>query len=287
MVNHHQTHSVQKSLEFKERGNKCFQTGNFKDAEAFYTESIKYDPNNPVLYTNRSMALLKLSLFNRVISDAEHAISLLPQNMKAYFQLAQAQLALDSSFDALLSAEKAHKLCLHEIQVGGKGGSSIGPITELVLRCKKINWERKECEKEKKRCKLLAEVISGLEGSRDREMDQLRSLGEDESTIKDVHEKYDSMVEETRKIWASATGERKREVPEWCVDNITFSVMLDPVVTKTGQSYDRSSIMEHLKRSKTDPLTREPLRLEDLRPNLALRSACEEFLEENGWAVDW
>jgi STIP1 family protein 1 len=57
--------------------------------------------------------------------------------------------------------------------------------------------------------------------------------------------------------------------------------------TKTGQSYDRSSIMEHLKRSQTDPLTREPLRLEDLRPNLALREACEEFLEQNGWAVDW
>ncbi|SZF01191.1 unnamed protein product [Blumeria hordei] len=287
MVNHHQTYSVQKSLEFKEKGNKCFQNGNFKDAEAFYTESIKYDPNNPVLYTNRSMALLKLSLFNRVVSDAEHAISLLPQNMKAYFQLAKAQLALDSSSDALLSAEKAHKLCLHEVQVGGKGGSSIGPITDLVLKCKKRNWEKNECVKEKKRCKLLAEVISGLEGSRDREMDQLRNLGEDESAIKDVYEKYDGMIEETRKIWASATGERKREVPEWCVDNITFSVMLDPVVTKTGQSYDRSSIMEHLKRSKTDPLTREPLRLEDLRPNLALRSACEEFLEENGWAVDW
>jgi len=45
--------------------------------------------------------------------------------------------------------------------------------------------------------------------------------------------------------------------------------------------------MEHLKRSQTDPLTREPLRVEDLRPNLALKEACEQFLAENGWAVDW
>jgi len=45
--------------------------------------------------------------------------------------------------------------------------------------------------------------------------------------------------------------------------------------------------MEHLKRSPTDPLTREPLKVEDLRPNLALKEACEAFLEENGWAVDW
>lgn len=45
--------------------------------------------------------------------------------------------------------------------------------------------------------------------------------------------------------------------------------------------------MEHLKRSPTDPLTREPLRADELRPNLALKAACEEFLENNGWAVDW
>lgn len=45
--------------------------------------------------------------------------------------------------------------------------------------------------------------------------------------------------------------------------------------------------MEHLKRSPTDPLTREPLRAAELRPNIALRQACEEFLQENGWAADW
>ena len=110
---------------------------------------------------------------------------------------------------------------------------------------------------------------------------------------------------------------RRRKVPDWAIDDITFSVMLDPVIvctcflfrsllpqistplytevylltryqqTKNGQSYDRSSIMEHLKRSSTDPLTREPLKLEDLRPNRALKEACADFLAENGWAVDW
>lgn len=45
--------------------------------------------------------------------------------------------------------------------------------------------------------------------------------------------------------------------------------------------------MEHLRRQPIDPLTREPLLISELRPNLALRQACEEFLDENGWAVDW
>ena len=71
------------------------------------------------------------------------------------------------------------------------------------------------------------------------------------------------------------------------IDNITFQFMHDPVITKSGQSYERSTIEAHLKISPTDPLTREPLRKEDLRPNLALKQACEEFLEKNGWAADW
>jgi len=76
-------------------------------------------------------------------------------------------------------------------------------------------------------------------------------------------------------------------VPDYLIDNITFSIMHDPVVTKHGQSYERATILEHLRRSKTDPLTREPLTEEDLRPNLALRAACEEFMQANGWAVDY
>lgn len=63
--------------------------------------------------------------------------------------------------------------------------------------------------------------------------------------------------------------------------------MHDPVMTKNGHSYERSTMIEHLRGSQTDPLTREYLQVEDLRPNLALRQACEEFLENNGWAVDW
>ena len=45
--------------------------------------------------------------------------------------------------------------------------------------------------------------------------------------------------------------------------------------------------MEHLKQSQTDPLTRQPMTMVDVRTNLALKEACEEFLEKNGWAVDY
>ena len=79
----------------------------------------------------------------------------------------------------------------------------------------------------------------------------------------------------------------QREVPDHLIDQISFSVMLDPVVTIHGHSYERSTIESHLRLSETDPLTRDPLTKADLRPNLALKAASAEFLEKNGWAVDW
>lgn len=282
-----------KALEYKERGNKCFQSGDYIGAEALYSKAIIYDPINPTLYTNRSLALLKLSNFISVIDDSLHAISLSPPsaiNMKAHFQLAQAQIALHHAQPALESVKIAHKLCVDEVVSGGKGASSIGPITELVLRCKKERWEEREDERLRARPGLLNEVVRGLERDREAYISVLRSEGKLDD-VKEVEARYEAKIEAVRRTFelAGSVGDegRRRKVPDWCLDDITFSVMLDPVVTKTGQSYDRSSIMEHLKRSPTDPLTREPLRLEDLRPNLALKAACEEFLEENGWAVDW
>jgi len=80
----------------------------------------------------------------------------------------------------------------------------------------------------------------------------------------------------------------KREVPDYLIDGITFEIMNDPVVTKNGRSYERATIIEHLKRSPTDPLTREPLTINELRPNIALKEACTEFMEKNsGWIYDW
>jgi hypothetical protein len=61
--------------------------------------------------------------------------------------------------------------------------------------------------------------------------------------------------------------------------------MHDPVMTRNGHSYERATIYEHLKRSKTDPLTREPLSIDELRPNYGLKAACDEFWESG--ASDW
>jgi STIP1 family protein 1 len=54
--------------------------------------------------------------------------------------------------------------------------------------------------------------------------------------------------------------------------------MRDPVVTDTGQSYEREVIEQHILRNgKTDPITREPI-TGRLYPNLALKKAIGDFI---------
>lgn len=276
----------------KEEGNKHFQNGDFKSAEVLYGRAIQQDSLNPKLFTNRAMTRLRLQAWNPCIDDCIRSIDLLPQNMKAFYILAQAQLALHHPNEALTSALTAYDECLKSDIFN----SSTRHISQLVLQAKRDKWQAAERERIRRRSDLLRELEDGLTTTRDFE---LKNLGvklqgrgdslEAREEREDVEVAARRKVEELRSVFALADPENltRREVPDYLIDNISFCIMHDPVVTKTGHSYERSTILEHLKRSPTDPLTREPLTIDELRPNLALKQACADFLETNGWAVDY
>lgn len=71
------------------------------------------------------------------------------------------------------------------------------------------------------------------------------------------------------------------DIPNDFLDPITFQLMEDPVVLPTsGISMDFSTIKRHLLNDKTDPFNRQPLALEDLRPNTELKQKIEDFKRE-------
>lgn len=277
-----------------------FVSHDYVQAEALYTKALNTDPFSPLLYTNRAMARLKLELYDGVVEDCMQSLKLLPHNMKAHYYRAQALLELGRPAEALLAAKEAYQLAY--LSGDRAWERSLGNIVGAVLRSKKAVWEEKEAKRLKGRNALRDEVVAGL-----KEVEMRLGV--------EAGKEYKGKIEEVIRVWEKAGegDEKKREVPDWIIDDITFCVMVDPVIvslyflpcqltlihptsdladtnssqTKTGNSYERASIMEHLRRSATDPLTREPLTIDELRPNLALREACEEFLKENGWAVDY
>ncbi|KAK4950017.1 hypothetical protein LTR28_007152, partial [Elasticomyces elasticus] len=73
----------------KEKGNAYFKSGDFAAAEEHYGLAIQKYSRNPLLFTNRANARLKLQKWEGVVDDCLKSIELTGhgQNFKAYFQL--------------------------------------------------------------------------------------------------------------------------------------------------------------------------------------------------------
>lgn len=65
-----------KASELKDSGNAAFRKGNYDAAESFYSRAIQQSPQNPVLYTNRAQARLRLSRWSDAIADCYAALHL-------------------------------------------------------------------------------------------------------------------------------------------------------------------------------------------------------------------
>jgi STIP1 family protein 1 len=176
--------------------------------------------------------------------------------------------------------------------------SSAFAIATFVIKCKRAKWDLRERDRLRRRSELLAELEGKLEQDRNNELadiaerqrtGELGDIGAQEERVS-ISEACQTKISELRTIFSLAdpSNMATREIPEHLVDAISFEIMHDPVITKNGQSYERATIIEHLKRNPTDPLSRDPLYIPELRPNLALKKACDDFWEQNsGWAYDW
>lgn len=79
--------------------------------------------------------------------------------------------------------------------------------------------------------------------------------------------------------------DKPTEIPDHLCCRITFDIYQDPVITPSGITYERSAILDHLRKvGQFDPVTRQPLGEHQLVPNLAVKQAVRAFLEEHAWA---
>lgn len=62
--------------ELKDEGNECVRKGQFAEAILHYSFAIKLNPDNPILYSNRSLAFLKMKQLYYANEDAEKCIQL-------------------------------------------------------------------------------------------------------------------------------------------------------------------------------------------------------------------
>ena len=196
--------------------------------------SLIADPKSPTLYTNRAMARLKMNLWDSVISDCNSCLELSDDNlktqvkahMKAHFYLSQAHLALKDYSEALEHAILAHKLCA---EINDK---SLQVITQQVLRTKHERWEDMERRRKREYAQVESDVLAVMERERNHLVHDATSPAERDEIAREWGQKVDALrgvFERSR-----AAEDKRRAVPDWAIDDISFGIMVDPVMVSSG-----------------------------------------------------
>ncbi|XP_069788975.1 tetratricopeptide repeat protein 28 [Narcine bancroftii] len=96
-------HTLSKAafIEKVRESNAACQSGDFTTGVQLYTEAIAADPQNCILYSNRSAVLVKLNEYEKALDDAVKAQQLNPKWSKAYFRQGVALQYLGRHADAL------------------------------------------------------------------------------------------------------------------------------------------------------------------------------------------
>ncbi|XP_026326078.1 hsp70-Hsp90 organizing protein 1-like isoform X2 [Hyposmocoma kahamanoa] len=103
--------------ELKNKGNECVKNDKYIEAVLHYTQAIKMDPNNYVLYSNRSFAFLKLDQHYLSLQDANETVRLQPQWAKGYFRRAEVEAASGLYDEAVISYTRALQLDPHNTKL--------------------------------------------------------------------------------------------------------------------------------------------------------------------------
>jgi len=77
----------------KDEGNKALHEHHFEKATELYSQAIELSPT-AILYANRAMAAIRMENYGMAIQDAEAAIDLDPNYLKAFYRRGSAKYAL-------------------------------------------------------------------------------------------------------------------------------------------------------------------------------------------------
>jgi len=104
------------------KGNESMKCKDFPDAIACYTRSLEHLATDPATYSNRALAYLKTKEYARALEDAEAAIKLKPDYIKAYHRRGKAYFSMNKlelairDFQYILEQEPNNKEAMTEIK---------------------------------------------------------------------------------------------------------------------------------------------------------------------------
>ena len=248
------------AIDLKNLGNDLFSKKKYGAAIDKYTEAILMDNTVSTFYSNRALCYYKKEQYEKMAEDSSTAISLDKNNLKGHYLHGLSQIHLDSLEAGITSLALAYEAS-HAKNVSK---SFKREIKVELLKAKKVRWEN-EFKRKKAEYEALQVALACIASNNSNSNDE---------TLASITRVLNVEQQET-------------EVPECFLCPISMEILMDPVTTPNGVSYERAMITTHLKRNGyVDPMTREVLTLDMLRPNVSLREAIDHYLDEHPWAYE-
>lgn len=242
----------------KEKGDNYYKQQNYRTAISYYNQILnEYQPKHVAVLNNRAMAYMKLQDYEDSIASCKRVLEIDNKNMKAYYIIGKCKLELHEYYEA----EKLLHRCL-DLAKESKIDSMIRDAQRCYFRTRKLihQIERQE------QLTLLREAKSIVSS-------QL-------SSNPLIQYQLEQLIDE------KCAPHNMEHIPDHYICKITMEIMLEPVITPSGISYEREAIETYLRKNATDPVTREACTINDLRPNIALREACYQFLMQHPWSFE-
>jgi STIP1 family protein 1 len=248
---------------------------------------IRYIKSNQKNFFSRALCYLQMKKLDKAEQDCRRALELDQKNIKANYFLGKI-LNIHGRHD------EAIKALTRAIEFASNQKVSFGDeITNMLRQALRDRFKIEE----DKRLNQEIELQSYLNRLIDQDIENnvKEILEKQRENDPEVEEKIDELQTKGKKdkemlnnLFAQVDERRrKREIPDYLCGKISFELLKDPVITPSGITYDRSDIKEHLHRvGHFDPITRVPLTVEQLIPNLAMKEVLDTFITENEWALD-
>ncbi|XP_013605800.1 PREDICTED: U-box domain-containing protein 36 [Brassica oleracea var. oleracea] len=190
-------------------------------------------------------------------------------NREKRLEVSKRKEAEKAASDAIKRAKESENLYLNELKRRKE--------TEKSLKEAKEEMEKMRSEGEAR----IAEsntVITNLQGKYSLSMKVLRRLRDEHEELK--RELNEVSKHKSRCKEEEASPSKDREPPQYFICPITQDVMEDPYVAADGFTYEGEAIRGWFNRGhETSPMTNKRLPHASLVPNLALRSAIQEWLQ--------
>lgn len=123
----------EQAINYKDQGNQFFHDKDYGSAIFMYSKAINNDPENATFYSNRSAAFTSLDFPGPALEDANKAIQIMPNYIKAYTRKAHCYFDLGEYMKAYESYEEA--LAIDKNNKDAIDG--IGTVVETILKLSK------------------------------------------------------------------------------------------------------------------------------------------------------